>query len=398
MGLVSIVVPVYNGEKYLEECILSILNQTYQNLELILVNDGSTDCSEKICSKYAALDSRVHVVSQSNQGGATARKHGTELAQGTYVGYADQDDYIEPDLYQQLMDCCDGFDLVVEQWIREDGLHTRRAFDKLALGAYTTAEDMEFLLDHMINLSLPGGTVNIRSGLAGFMWNKLFRTKLANQIFQETNTAMFPSDDLEFTFRYLLKCRSVLLTDICGYHYRIHQDSNWHSVESGCAHLRNACDFYESLLPAFQGHPRREKLLPQLEQKMAFLLMRAPIKMGFGPGAQLQLKTPIFPFINLLNHQRIALYGAGTLGQSYCRQIEKLGQCEVTAWVDDAWKTYRRAGLDVLPPTTLRGNEYDCIVLAFADADTAERGKSQLAMLRIDAHKILWKAPLYVDA
>lgn len=395
--LVSIVVPVYNGEAYLEQCISSILNQTYQNIELILVNDGSTDRSGEICERYSSLDTRVRVILQKNQGGAAARKHGTELARGNYVGYSDQDDFIEPDLYQRLMECCNGFDLVVAQWIREDGIHTRRAHDNLALGAYTTQEDLEFLLDHMINLSLPGGRVNIKSGLAGFMWNKLFKTELANQVFQETNIAMFPSDDLEFTFRYILKCRSVLLTDICGYHYRIRRDSNWHSTDPGCAHLKNACEFYESLRPAFMAHPRREKLLPQLELKLAFLLIRAPAKMGFGPEAQLQLKTPIFPFINQLDNCHIALFGAGSLGQSYRRQIETLHCCELDVWVDREWKNYQREGLNVLPPEALRDGKYEFVILASPDEASASEGRQQLLSMGICEKMILWKAPLFVD-
>lgn len=101
--LVSVIVPVYNVEKYLDECVRSIMNQTYQNLEILLIDDGSTDRSPEMCDTYARQDSRVKVIHQHNQGLSAARNTGMNSMKGEYFGFVDSDDYIEPTMYEKLL-------------------------------------------------------------------------------------------------------------------------------------------------------------------------------------------------------------------------------------------------------------------------------------------------------
>lgn len=100
--LISIIVPVYNVEKYLEQCIESILNQSYQNLEIILINDGSIDNSGLICDRYKQIDLRIKVIHKENGGQSSARNVGLNIAKGSYVGFVDSDDWIEFNMYEML--------------------------------------------------------------------------------------------------------------------------------------------------------------------------------------------------------------------------------------------------------------------------------------------------------
>lgn len=100
--LISIIIPVYKVEKYINKCIESVLCQTYQNIEIILVDDGSPDQCPKICDEYAKRDSRIRVIHQKNMGLSAARNSGIDIAKGKYVGFVDSDDYIEPDMYEKL--------------------------------------------------------------------------------------------------------------------------------------------------------------------------------------------------------------------------------------------------------------------------------------------------------
>lgn len=102
MDLISVIVPVYNVEKYIENCITSIINQTYQNLEIILVDDGSTDFSGIICDKYSEIDNRIKVLHKKNGGVASARNLGLEVSTGEWVAFVDSDDYIEEKMYEKL--------------------------------------------------------------------------------------------------------------------------------------------------------------------------------------------------------------------------------------------------------------------------------------------------------
>lgn len=102
MPKLSIIVPIFNAEIYLERCIKSILNQSFKDLELILINDGSTDNSLSICYKYKNLDKRIVVIDKENEGVSVARNYGLKIANGQYIGFVDSDDYIEFDMYEKL--------------------------------------------------------------------------------------------------------------------------------------------------------------------------------------------------------------------------------------------------------------------------------------------------------
>lgn len=101
--LISIIVPIYNVEKYLNKCIDSIINQEYKNLEIILVDDGSPDNCGRICDEYKGKDSRIKVIHKKNGGLSSARNAGLDIATGDYIGFVDSDDYIEPSMYSKLL-------------------------------------------------------------------------------------------------------------------------------------------------------------------------------------------------------------------------------------------------------------------------------------------------------
>ena len=105
MDKISVIVPIYNVKEYLNRCLDSILCQTYKNIELILIDDGSTDGSEKICDDYAKKDNRVVVYHQKNSGVSASRNKGLELATGEYIGFVDSDDYINEEMYEKLLNC-----------------------------------------------------------------------------------------------------------------------------------------------------------------------------------------------------------------------------------------------------------------------------------------------------
>ena len=110
--MISIIVPVYNSEKYIDKCLDSILNQTYKDLEIVLVNDGSNDQSLKILEKYALRDTRIKVVNQENKGVAAARNTGLDNATGEYILYVDSDDWIENNMVERMVELSANADIV----------------------------------------------------------------------------------------------------------------------------------------------------------------------------------------------------------------------------------------------------------------------------------------------
>lgn len=104
MDLISVIIPVYNTDEYLDTCIESVVRQTFKNLEIILVDDGSNDSSPRICDEWAAKDERIRVIHKSNGGQGEARNYGVEAANGTYIGFVDSDDVIVSDMYEKMYD------------------------------------------------------------------------------------------------------------------------------------------------------------------------------------------------------------------------------------------------------------------------------------------------------
>ena len=162
--LISIIIPVYNVSTYLDRCLNSITNQTYRNLEIILINDGSTDKSGRICDAWASKDPRIKVLHTSNQGIAAARNCGLHIAHGDYIGFADPDDWVEPDMFEKLAGSLEQYnaDIAIcgfeEKWPDYSVLKVSESFR-----CYTKEEALrELILDR---------------NMQNYAWNKLFRRK-----------------------------------------------------------------------------------------------------------------------------------------------------------------------------------------------------------------------------
>lgn len=127
--LISVIVPVYNVEEYLDECVQSLVNQTYQNLEIILVDDGSSDNSPQMCDAWKAQDSRIKVIHKTNGGASAARNAGLNIASGEYIGFVDSDDYIAPTMYEELQKALRGSTVKVSccalTYVTSDGKCTK---------------------------------------------------------------------------------------------------------------------------------------------------------------------------------------------------------------------------------------------------------------------------------
>lgn len=248
MSELTIIVPVYNVVEYIEECLRSVINQTKKDIEIIIVDDGSTDGSTEICQQYANIDSRIKFIRQENAGAAAARKKAAEYAEGKYMGFVDADDVIVPDLFERLLVEIQDCDLVTSGYKRGE----KTVLDKLPEGIYHTEKQMNYLLDNMLYFE---DTVNW--GIICGMVAKVFRTDIAKEVFSEIHMNLFLAEDGEFLYRYILKCRSVSVTNICGYYYRMRENSTVHSVNRNF--LRNVSDFYDSLESAFQNSSRRDR-------------------------------------------------------------------------------------------------------------------------------------------
>ena len=206
--MISIIVPVYKAEKYLDNCINSLLSQTYTDLEIILVDDGSPDASGAICDAYAAKDSRIKVIHQQNGGQSAARNAGLSVASGEYVGFVDADDTVEPDMYEVLYEAIQGRDLAIcgARRVREGQIPER--ID----GAGSVTElDRDGLWNEVFGRMNNGA------------WNKLYRKDLLQGCrFLE---GLFHNEDLIFLLSYLPMANSGKVISAAKYNYFVREGS-----------------------------------------------------------------------------------------------------------------------------------------------------------------------------
>ena len=236
---ISVIVPVFNVAGYLPQCVDSILSQDYGNLEVILIDDGSTDGSGEICDRYAALNSRVRVIHQKNGGAAAAKNAGLRLATGEYLAFADSDDYLEPDAYGFLMKVLleTGAD-AVQGSFRE--VYRNRAEEQRI--SEEILEGYDYLLRFPKDFS------------CALLWNKLYRRALFDGVFFEEGHKI---DDEYFTYQGFLQPRKVVRADRIVYNYRKRASSVMSSPESA---ERLVLDCLDS------AAKRRQRILDTLPQ------------------------------------------------------------------------------------------------------------------------------------
>ena len=209
--MVSVIVPVYKVEPYLDRCVRSILAQTYRDLEIILVDDGSPDRCGEMCDQYAALDGRVRVIHQNNAGQAAARNAGLEECHGEYVSFVDSDDEIDPRMIS-----------ILESAIRQG------AYDLAICGfkRFNPEEELRpFLLKTLETRELTSSEIwqEVFGRLNNAAWNKLYRREVIGEL--RFAAGLIHGEDLIFNLQYIAGCKKAVMTDAPLYHYCVRSGS-----------------------------------------------------------------------------------------------------------------------------------------------------------------------------
>lgn len=223
--VISVIVPSYNAEQYIGRLIKSILQQTYTKFELIIVNDGSTDCTADICEAFCEADDRIVLKTQENGGPSAARNNGIECARGEYITFADADDECEKKWLEEMLkkrqqtDC----DMVMCNWYEVNG-NEEKSYDAFP-------EEM--------TISVPQFIQNMH-GLSGAVWNKLFLKKIIKENHLAFDVNRKRCEDFLFIIDYVLCCHTVGLVSEPLYRYTI--------MQSSLSHMSQMYDFYMQVL------------------------------------------------------------------------------------------------------------------------------------------------------
>lgn len=223
---ISVIIPIYNMEKYLRRCLDSVTGQRYPNLEIILVNDGSTDSSGDICFYYAQKDSRIRIIQKQNGGVSAARNSGLDAASGAYVSFVDPDDWIEQDTYRTLARLLEKKEYDV---IRFNAWKGNEILNKLSFdGEYSGEKLREEVLLPMIGPEKFGGLF-----IMGVLWLNLFKREIIEKYKIRFNTSLRRCEDRLFTITFISHSRDMLFIDRVMYHYELNGTSLSNRYDEG---------------------------------------------------------------------------------------------------------------------------------------------------------------------
>lgn len=215
MNKVSVIVPVYNVEKYLNKCLDSIINQTYKNLEIILIDDGSIDNSGEICEEYAQIDNRIIVIHNKNQGVSKSRLDGFYLSKGKYIMFVDSDDYLDLKMIEVMINNLEKYnvDVVICQYYEIVNNDIKKAKIRPDRGFY----DKEKIIDLLKNGYLYDKKIGMGS-MNHFLWSKLIKRNFVSSML-ETGLNLYYSEDEVANIEMLYDINSMYVLDKYLYYY-----------------------------------------------------------------------------------------------------------------------------------------------------------------------------------
>ena len=254
--LVSVIVAVYNIEEYLPRCVDSILAQTYRNLEIILVDDGSKDQSGSICDSYAEKDRRIKVIHKKNGGLSDARNAGMDAASGEYIGFVDGDDWIEPDMYRAMYFAC-------EKEKAQAAVCRYKQITKSGIIDGSAGNSVSLSRDEALEIYVCGDE---RYLIYNSVWSKLFARDLVEGM-------RFPvgknSEDIMFTTRAFCRMERLVYLDEAYYNYVLDREGSIMNEKAGERRLKDEIPFWQEQIAYF-----REAGMPELSDKAAYHFYR----------------------------------------------------------------------------------------------------------------------------
>ena len=376
---ISVIVPVYNAAKYLSQCIDSIIGKEYPDLELILVNDGSTDDSLKICTDYAArYPHKVRCVSQSNKGQIAARKTGLSAANGEWVTFVDADDWLDDnkEMFTELAELTSAeTDIVSFGLIQERGKSIFQEMQYLP-GEY----DGETVAKTYARIH-PFFRLYSTSSMYGNFIKKSHIDKIAVHVPAEIRW----SEDVSCMMLAVHDAKKVGFTDKYYYHYRIHDDSFCRQHNKNL--LESQRRFYLFLKEEFNKRNAWHKMKDIVTACVVRDLMLGDYRLLFE-----SCRDFLYPFNAVKPGMRIALYGMGDIGREYWRVLQKSSQYNVILFADAGKQGTVVDGIKIVSPQELcaRHGEYDKAVMTLQDGMLARTIGDDLAQRGLPRDKIAY--------
>lgn len=257
---ISVIIPIYKVEKYLEKCITSLINQSFTDFELILVDDGSPDNCGKICDDFKEKDSRIKVIHLENGGVCRARNEGMKLATGDFYVFVDSDDWVEKDYLKDFVENMeDDFTMIIQNCNRDNDEKSETKFFGYQNKSFVLKEDFGKLFYENPHY-VPGG----------YPWNKLYSAKIIKENNLQFDPAIKLADDEKWNFEYLVHVKKLKFVENANYHYIYNPGSISNQARPFDRELTRfafKAKFFDFALKNYQlSEPDKKKVIAEVER------------------------------------------------------------------------------------------------------------------------------------
>lgn len=365
--LISVIVPIYNIEHYVERCIESIISQTYVNLEIILVDDGSTDCSGKMCDVYAKKDERIKVIHKANGGLVSARKAGIVEASGDYATYVDGDDWIEKNMYKYLFARIEDADIIISGVVRDYKSHSICEVNKLPEGVYQGIS-LQTIYKNMICTGK-----FLERGVQPHIFSVLCKKKLLLENQMQVPNEINVGEDAACIYPVLLNSKKIVLINECLYHYVMRADSIMGTNDG--KELDRYRFLYRYLKKRFWDVTDcKKELMMQIDYLLIYFLLLKEMRIFESA------ENVVFPYADIPCGSKVIVYGTGRFGKELIRYLKESKILSVVLWVDNS-------EIDKLKEF-IALEEYDYVIIAVLLDEIASEIERILLQVGITTEKI----------
>lgn len=369
--LLSVIVPVYNVEKYVEQCVNSILNQTYRNLEIICVDDGSTDKSGEIIDSLKENDNRIITFHKRNSGIVNTRKTGIMHASGDYVTYVDSDDWIDECMYFEMMNLAliNNADIVTSGCFREYENNRAIESESLSKGVYSKESLIYDFLANMI-----GHEAFFEQNIKVNLWNKIYRKNAILKYQMATCDGINIGDDAAVTYPAMINANSIIVSGKNYYHYRIRQNSTTGKADK---QEEKSLELLEKhLTKQFSNSRDYPNKNTQLKATLLYTRLLAMPETVVG-----YRNDYLYPYLSVRKTDRIIVYGNGRYGKKLISHLQMLGADIVG--ISDQNKTE-----GIIPIEELIHKDFDKLILAVLNNTLVLQAVNLLVNAGIPRNKI----------
>lgn len=378
-GIVSVIIAVYNVENYLPRCLISVVSQTYKNLDIIIIDDGSIDNSSLICDEFAKVDKRITVIHQKNKGLVEARKKGLEVAKGEFISFIDGDDWIENDAYQKLVETIRNEDV--------DIVETGFFFDKANSTEKIELEEEKIIVDSKSKYNI---YMNIlRKENKKFFHNavnKLYRRDLVLKAYSNVPSKMQHGEDLLNYLFCIQRAKKIYRFNYVFYHYVYREKSI--SKRNDISELVDEVNLWKMVGEIIRLDE------DAISQKIIDEVVLSKTVLAINLVSKTKLNYYFYRTPHMFDDKKIIVYGAGNVGSDYVSQLSRYEKCTIVDWIDKDYERYQYDYRKVNSPQVLLCADYDYIVIAVYQETLANKIIDLLKEMNIDQEKIIWDKPI----